>query len=72
MEVFCVVGVQEMRIPTLKCRFYLFDRWGQGVVFSMFGGLGGDFCNDTYEAKLFGMRIGSVWSEHSEPGDQYL
>ena len=24
------------------------------VVFSMFGGLGGDFCKDTYEAKMFG------------------
>jgi hypothetical protein len=32
------------------------------VVFSMFGGLGGDFCKDTYEAKLFGMHIGSVLS----------
>ena len=35
------------------------------VVFSMFGGLGGlggDFCKDTYEAKLFGMNIGSVLS----------
>ena len=31
-------------------------------VFSMFGGLGGDFCKDTYEAKLFGMHIGSVLS----------
>ena len=30
------------------------------VVFSMFGGLGGDFCKDTYEAKLFGMHSGSV------------
>ena len=28
--------------------------------FSMFGGLGGDFCKDTYEAKLFGMHSGSV------------
>ena len=28
VEVFCVVGMQEMRIPTLKCRFYLLDRWG--------------------------------------------
>ena len=34
----------------------------KGVVFSMFGGLGGDFCKGTYEAKLFGMRIGSVLS----------
>ena len=34
----------------------------KGVVFSMFGGLGGDFCKDTYEAKLFGMHIGSVLS----------
>ena len=32
------------------------------VVFSMFGGLGGDFCKDTHEAKLFGMHIGSVLS----------
>ena len=32
------------------------------VVFSMFGGLGGDFCQDTYEAKLFGMHICSVLS----------
>ena len=30
--------------------------------FSMFGGLGGDFCKDTYEPKLFGMHIGSVLS----------
>ena len=30
------------------------------VVFSMFEGLGGDFCKDTYEAKLFGMHSGSV------------
>ena len=35
---------------------------GQRVVFSMFGGRGGDFCKDTYEAKLFGMHIGSVLS----------
>ena len=32
------------------------------VVFPMFGGLGGDFCKDIYEAKLFGMHIGSVLS----------
>ena len=32
------------------------------VVFSMFGGLGGDFCKDIYEAKLFGIHIGSVLS----------
>ena len=32
------------------------------VVFSMFGGLGGDFCKDIYEAKLFGLHIGSVLS----------
>ena len=32
------------------------------VVFSMFGGLDGDFCKETYEAKLFGMHIGSVLS----------
>ena len=28
VEVFCVVGMQEMRIPSLKCRFYLFVGWG--------------------------------------------
>ena len=32
------------------------------VVFSMFGGLGVDFCKDIFEAKLFGMHIGSVLS----------
>ena len=32
------------------------------AVFSMFGGLGGDFCRDTYEPKLFGMHSGSVLS----------
>ena len=32
------------------------------VVFTVFRGLGGDFCKDTYEAKLFGMHIGSVLS----------
>ena len=29
-------------------------------VFSMVGGLGGDFYQDTYEPKLFGMHSGSV------------
>ena len=32
------------------------------VVLSVFGGLGGDFCKDIHEAKLFGMHIGSVLS----------
>ena len=32
------------------------------VVFSVFGGLGGDFCKDIHEAKLFGMHIESVLS----------
>ena len=31
-------------------------------IFSNFGGLAGDFCKDTYEAKLFGIHIGSVLS----------
>ena len=31
-------------------------------VFSKFGDLGGDFYKDTYEPKLFGMHIGSVFS----------
>ena len=67
MEVFCVVWMQETRIPTLKCRFYLclgnvYEYRVNRVVLSVFGGLGGDFCKDTYEAKLFGMHIGSVVS----------
>ena len=51
---------------TLKCRLLgLGTCTSRGVKnddFSMFGGLGGDFCKDTYEAKLFGMHIGSVLS----------
>ena len=68
VEVFCVVGMQEMRIPTIKCRFHLcrvgnvYVHRVKRVVFSLFGGLGGDFCKDIYEAKLFGMHIGSVLS----------
>ena len=31
-------------------------------VFSMVGGLGGDFCKDVHEAKLSGMHTGSVLS----------
>ena len=68
VEVFCVAGMQEMRIPTLKFDFtYLTDgervrTQVKRVVFSMFGGLGGDFCKDIYEAKLFGVHIGSVLS----------
>ena len=31
-------------------------------VFSMVGGLGGDFCKDIYEPKLFGIHSGSVLS----------
>ena len=61
--------MQEMRIPTLKCRFNLCVGWGtctntgsKRVVFLGFGGLGVDFCKDIYESKLFGMHIGSVLS----------
>ena len=32
------------------------------VVYSLFGGLRGDFCKDIYGAKLFGMHSGSVLS----------
>ena len=32
------------------------------VDFSMLGGLGGEFCKDPYEAKLYVMHIGSVLS----------
>ena len=45
-------------------------------VFSMFGGLGGDFYKDTYEAKLFGMHIGRfsvMWTSHgSQPYPRYI
>ena len=45
-------------------------------VFSMFGGLGGDFYKDTYEAKLFGMHGGRfclMWTSHgSQPFRRYL
>ena len=57
-----------MQIVTLKYRFYLCVGWervrtqGRKGLFSMFRGLGGDFCKDTYEAKLFGMHIDSVLS----------
>ena len=30
--------------------------------FSIFGDLGGDFCKETYEPKLFGMHVGIVLS----------
>jgi len=66
-EVFCVVGLQEMRIPTIKCRCNLFVGWGtctytgsKRVVFSVFGGFGGDFCKETYEPKMVGMNSGRV------------
>ena len=61
--------MQKRRITTLKSSILPMCRVGnvyvhrvKGVVFLMFGGLGGDFCKDTYEAKLFGMHIGSVLS----------
>ena len=45
-------------------------------VFSMVGGLGGDFYKDTYEAKLFGMRGGRfsvMWTSHgSQPFRRYM
>ena len=36
--------------------------WSKMTFFSMVGGLGGDFYQDIYEPKLFGMHIGSVLS----------
>ena len=39
-------------------------------VFSMFGGLGGDFYKDTYEAKLFGMHVGRFCLLWTSPGSQ--
>ena len=45
-------------------------------VFSMFGGLGGDFDKDIYEAKLFGVRGGRfslLWTSHgSQPFRRYI
>ena len=45
-------------------------------VFSMFGGLGGDFYKDTYVAKLFGMhegRFSLMWTSHgSQPFRRYI
>ena len=45
-------------------------------VFPMFGGLGGDFYNDTYEAKLFGVHSGRfslLWTSHgSQPFRRYI
>ena len=42
----------------------------------MFGGLGGDFYKDTYEAKLFGMhggRFSVMWTSHgSHPFRRYI
>ena len=75
--------MQETRIPTLKCRFNVFVGWGtctytgsKRVVFSVFGGLGGAFCKDTYEAKLFGMhggRFSVMWTSHgSHPFRRYI
>ena len=45
------------------------------IVFLVFGGLGGDICKDTYEAKLFGMHSGRffvMWtSDGSQPFRRY-
>ena len=46
------------------------------VVFSLFGGLGGDFCKDTHEERLFGMhgrRFCLMWTSHgSHPFRSYI
>ena len=75
VEVFCVVGMQETRIPTLKCRFYLLDRWGtygqKGRFFDGWRSWRGLTFVRTYEAKLFGMHDGKfsvMWTSHgSQP-----
>ena len=45
-------------------------------VFSMFGGLGGDFYKDTCEVKLFGVHSGRfslMWTSHgSQPFRRYI
>ena len=56
---------QEMQIMTEKSRFWVESICCKGskmVIFSNFGGLAGDFCKDTFEAKLCGIHIGSVSS----------
>ena len=46
------------------------------VVFSLVGGLGGDFCKDIFEAKLIGMhgrRFCLMWTSHgSQPFRRYI
>ena len=54
-----------MSLKTKKKRFWVVrtnTKGSQTRIFSNFGGLAGDFCKDTYEAKLFGIHIGSVLS----------
>ena len=50
---------------TLKYRLLGMETYGEGSKnddFSIFGDLGGDFCKETYEPKMFGMHIRSVLS----------
>ena len=46
------------------------------MVFSMFGGLGGDFYKDTYEPNLFDVHSGRfslLWTSHgSQPFRRYI
>ena len=59
-EVFCVVGIKKMHMPTLKCRFYLCV--GSRTCTSFFRcleALEGTFVRIS---KLFGMHIGSLLS----------
>ena len=54
-----------MRIVTAKCRIRSVNVCTGGVkndVFLKFGDLEGDFYQETHEAKLFGMHIGSILS----------
>ena len=56
---------QKMSLMTKKSRFWVVSictKRSKMGIFSNFGGLAGDFYKDTYEAKLFGMHIGSVLS----------
>ena len=61
----------SMDIKMLSLPVFWVKNGSKMRVFSMFGGLGGDFYKDTYEAKLFGMHSGRfsvMWTSHgSQP-----
>ena len=80
VEVFCVIGMQEMRIPTLKCRFYLFDRWGtctytgsKGSFFRCLEALEGTFVRIHMSVGRQSGRCSLMWTSHgSQPFRRYI